>query len=489
MKQLLIVLIAVAPLTGCVLLESPQQTFDRLSKASDANAAKTVADDPSPQNRARAARDLGGKRDATSIELLRKTLRDSDPSVREAAAQALRETGDAAATASTDVMQALLSETNPAAAVAMGWALNGWKTDLAPAAESLKRALAQKDDPLARYHAALLLRKHATVELLAPVYVDTLETKVAQDARNKPDELLADLIPKNSATILPLLLDAAKSDNPAVRVAIARLLHNFKPEISPSEKVRRMIANPNAPEPDSTLPPDAEKLLLALLKDPDGTVREAAAWAARMCVPTPTSTGPLLLAGLADPVEAVRTESAHALAWLITMNRAPNGALAAVANLLNDPSAKVRAEGAFALSQSGALPADITKSLASRADATQETDAEVRSNAALALGLGANIPERDAALHRGLTDRNEGVVHRSLASIGLTGHADDRTLNIIAQLTAPPHPLGTRLNALGALNSIGPKAKSARPAVLAAAADPNPDIQEMAKRALQRLDE
>lgn len=489
MKQILILIAAAGLLSGCVLLESPETMSTLITQNSEKQAAASISSDPAPQNRARAARELGGKRDTPNITLLRNALRDPEPVVREAAAQALRETGDAAATASADALQALQTETNPAAAVAMGWALNGWKTDLAPAVESLKRVLVQKGDPLARYHAALLLRKLVDVELLAPVYVDTLATQIARDARNKPDALLTELIPNNSTVILPLLVEAAKRPDPAGRIAVAHLLHNFKPALSPVERARMMIANPNAIVPDTTLPPAAEQLLLALLKDSDGSVREAATWSARMCEPTPVSAGPLLVAGLSDPVDAVRAESARALVWLITRDRAPAGSLVAIAKLLHDPAPKVRAESALALSQYGKLPADITKALAELANANVEPDAEARRSAAVALGNGASIPERDAALHRALADRDEVVVQRSLASIGMLQLADDKTLQMLAQLTAPVHSLGTRLTALGALNSIGPKAASARSAVQAASADPNPDIQDAAKRTLQRMSE
>jgi len=474
-------------LSGCTMLEVP--TMESLSRKSDEKAAAAILSDPSPSNRAKAAVELGGNGDPASVELLRKALRDPDPLVREAVAEALRESGDAGKSAEFDLMQVLQNETNAAAAMAEGWTLQRWKVDLRPALPSLLKVVDQKNDARSRYYAAILVSDMVEVSVVAPVYVDTLGTRVAKDARNKPEVLLEEMIPGHSGVVLPLLVSGAESDNPSARIAIAHLLNKFKIRPDPIETMRQLRANSMADVFSSVLPTEAEQLLLKLLVDKDPGVREAAAWSAGMCDPAPNAAGPLLLAALSDESENVRAAAVGSIGPLVAQQRAPAGSLDAMARLLNDPSDKVRADAALALAHIGELNMEITVLLADRVDARVEPDANVRAMSASALSRGVNSPELRGALLRGLRDSNETVVERSLASIGHRGVSDPEMLSEVAARITAANSKGVRLTALGTLRDLGPAAVSMRVQVLAVQAEPDADIREGAAAALTRMDE
>jgi len=463
--------------------------FESASRSSEDKTGSLVLTDSSPQVRIRAAGELGRKGDPASIDLLRRALVDSDPAVRQAVAEALRDAGDKGKVAESDLVLALQAETNPSAAVAMGWALQRWKSDLRPGLDTFLKVISQKDDVRSRYHAALLIRNLVGVDMVAPVYVDTLGTQVAKDARNKPQELLSDLIPEHANTILPLLAAGAKSGHPDARVEIARLLHHFKPKTDPREIARRLREDPNADVYSSVLPPEAEITLLALLGDEAPEVRAAAAWSAGMCSPAPLATGPLLLAALADTDESVRAAAVLSLGPLVALKRAPRGALKGMEALIDDPSAKVRADTALAIAHLGKLNADTTRKLAARVDAEIEPDANARAMAASALGGGADVPELKAAIVRGLRDSDTSVVERTLSSIGQLQFADKNVLNTVAELTRSESSFGIRLVAIGALSSLGSKASPVYDALVTASVDPDDNIRAAAEFALERIRE
>ena len=475
-------------LSGCITMETPEQMMERISRQSEEKASAAILSDPSPHERTRAARELGRKGDAASVDLLIKALGDADAMVRAAAAEGLRDAGDAGAKGREPVMAALLAESDPSAVVAMGWALQRWKVDLRPASDVFAGVMSQTNNPRARYHAALLTRSFAEVSVLAPVYVDTLGTKVAQDARNKPDELISDLIPKNGKTLIPFVVAGAESENPATRAEVARLLRKFKPPVDPMERVRQLRENPQADIMKTILPAEVEAALLRLLADPDASVRAAAAWSAGMCDPAPDASVPLLRGLLKDTNEAVRSAAVYAIGPMVVLKRAPKETLDDMSFLIDDESAKVRAAAAHSLAQQGSLPANITKKLALKLDASREPDAYARSMIAAALGSGAKSPEMTTALLKGLKDSDKTVVERTLSSIGQSGVEDADVLTLVADLTRPEADFGIRLNALGALNTLGAKARPVRAHVVAAAGDPNEAIRSAAQFALKNID-
>lgn len=460
-----------------------------MTPSGSADATTKVLSDPSPRERADAAGELGRRRDAQAVDALRQALGDGDASVREAVGYALRDAGDAGRVADPDLRRALQRESDPAAAVAMGWTLKRWDVDLHDVVEPLRKVTEQKNDPRARYHAALIIEDVASADVIAPVFVDTLGTAVAKDSRNKPEDRIIALLPGATDVILPLLASAATNSNPEARAAVARLLFKFKPRIDPLEVSRRLMANPSADVHYTQLPAAAESMMMALLDDSDGSVREAAAWSAGMCEPAPYATAPKLLKLTSDPVPDVRSASASSLARLIPLKKAPDGSLDAIAALLADPVPSVRSDAAQSLAGIGALPPDITRQLCQRVDRASEPDADVRASAANALGWGASIPELGAALLKGMSDPDTTVVERSLSATGMRGTADSETLRVIADLTGAGRDKGVRLTALGALRDLGPKANTVRAAVQAAAADSDSDIRDGASAALSRIDD
>jgi len=484
MLRLMFVVFAMV-LNGCVALQMGTMGGHPSQKDNMA----TALSDPSPQVRRQAVEELGEKGDPASVDLLRKSLNDPDPGVREAIALALREAGDAGREAGGDLLAALQMETNASAAVEMGWTLYRWDTDLRPAHDSLLRVMKQKDDARSRYHGALLSRAWMDVDILVPVYVDTLGTQVAKDARNKPDNLIVELIPEHGKMILPLLVSAATNNNPAARAAIAHLLYQFKPKPDPVAMMRQLMANPSADVHSSVLPAEAEKLLLKLMTDIDRDVREAAMWSAGMCQPAPNAAGPLLLKAMTDTEENVRAAAVGSIGPLVAQQRAPAGSLDAMAKLLNDPSNKVRGEAALALAHIGDLSPEVTRLLTARVDTRVEPDATVRAMAAGALGRGAKIPELRTALLLGLRDNNETVVERSLASIGHSGTSDQEILSEVSARITSAYSKGVRLTALGTLRDLGPAATPVRASVQAVQADQDRDIREAATEVLARMND
>lgn len=447
---------------GCAMFAMPD--LEELRRR-EAEAARTaVRDDPSPVRRAEAAELLGRSGDAGAVPLLVAALADPESTVRRAAAEALRELREVARSAAGEMLAALQREKDPGSAVAMGWALHSWHMDVAPGAPSLRAVLSGRD-PLLRYHAALLLDGVIEVEPVAQVYIDTLGTKVAADARTHPADRLEGLIGSAGDRLLPLLVMASTNAEPVRRAAVAALLGRYKP-----------------------LPAAAEASLIAMLKDPDARVREAAAWACYLCEPMPAAAAGPLIAGLKDASAPVRANCARGVGQLIALGKAPSTALDVLSQALEDSAPDVRAATLSALAHMGPLPKDITFLVAARLDARAEMSADVRAEAANALFRGAHAPEVRAALLRGLDDAAPVVVERSLASIGHLALHDEEVLQRVAERTAPAQPKGFRLLALGALGDIGGKAAPVRAAAERAATDPDGDIREGAARALQRID-
>lgn len=447
-------------LTGCAMFQIP--TMEDLQRAGVEQARRDLTS-PDAARRAEAVEELGGEGTAEAVQLIRPALKDSDPRVRTAAARALKEAGSEGQVAQAELMTSLQAEKDPEAAVAMGWTLSGWRVDLTPALPALRSVLQQPDHFL-RYQAALLMSPHVEVMEVAPVYLDTVGTWAEKNLRNKPVEVLSDLVASDGQHLVGLLEAATARINAQQRAAAAKLFSDYRP-----------------------LPIPGKNVILKLLADPDPVVREAAAHAALMSVPPPDEAGPGLLKLMADPVGAVRAEAVNAIGPLVARRVAPAGALEAMGKAMSDPDAEVRESAALALGHVGELPEAVALQLMARLDPLVETSPEVRANAVSGL---ARAPKSDAlkqALRTGLNDRDPGVRTRALATTGHANVRDEELLNIVLGRTGPQTDKGQRLTAIGCLNDLQWKRDDIVAALQRLSLDPDEDIREAATFAMKQV--
>ena len=445
--------------TGCAMFEIP--SIEDIRHASAANARNDLAS-PDPARRAEAVEELGGEDTAEAVLLIRPVLKDGDARVRAAAARALGDARTAGAAAQADVMTALLAEKDPEAAVAMGWTLRKWKADLAPAVPAL-RAVMQQPDAFWRYQAALLLSPHVDVMEVAPVYLDTVGTWAEQDLRTKPLEVLEDLVASDGPRLVGLLESATSRSNPLQREAAAKLFSDYRP-----------------------LPGPGRNVILKLLADPDPAVREAAAHAALMSVPTLDEAGPGLLKLLGDPAAAVRAEAAGAIGPLVARGVAPAGSLDALARGMSDPDAEVRESTALSLGHVGQLPDAVALQIMARLDPLVESSAEVRATAAAGLARATVSDTWKKALRQALSDPEETVRTRALATVGHAQARDPEMLAVVLSRTTPSTPKGVRLTAIGCLNDLQWRRDDILAALQRLSLDPDTDIRDAATFAMKQ---
>lgn len=393
----------------------------------------------------------------------RRDLTSPDAAKRAAAARALGESGAAGAVAQADVMKALIEEQDPEAAVALAWTLRTWKADLAPALDALRRVINQPDH-FWRYQAALLISPYVDVLEVAPVYLDTVGTWAEKNLRNKPVVVLADLVASDGPRLVGLLESAASRTNPHQRAAAAKLFSDYRP-----------------------LPHPGKNVILKLMADPEPVVREAAAHAALMSVPTLDEAGPGLLKLLGDPEAAVRAEAASAIGPLVARGVAPAGALDALAKGMSDPDAGVRESTALSLGHVGALPDGVARPLMARLDPLVEPSAEVRATAAAGLARAPATDELKKALRQALGDHEEQVRVRAMATVGHAQLRDPELLAIVLSRTTASTPKGQRLTAIGCLNDLQWKRDDILAVLQRLSLDPDMDIREAATFAIRQV--
>ncbi len=446
-------------LTGCALFHIP--TMEELQRASAEQARLDVAS-PDAARRAEAVEDLGEEGTAAAMQLIRPALKDGDARVRTAAARALKEAGAEGQVAQADVLACLQAEKDPEAAVAMAWTLKGWQADLAPALPAL-RAVVQQPDHFWRYQAALLMSPYVDVQEVAPVYLDTVGTWAEKNLRNKPVEVLGDLVVSDGPRLVGLLEAAITRSNAQQRAAAAKLFSDYRP-----------------------LPNPGKNVILKLLADPDPMVREAAAHAALMSVPSLDEAGPMLLNMLGDPAATVRAEAASAIGPLVARGVAPAGAMDALAKGMSDPDAGVRESTALALGHVGALPDGVARQLMARLDPWVEPSAEVRATAAAALARAPATDELKKALRQALGDSEEQVRVRAMAAVGHAQLRDPELLAIVLSRTTAATPKGSRLTAIGCLNDLQWKRDDILAALQRLSLDPDADIRDAATFAMKQ---
>ncbi len=447
-------------LTGCAMFEIP--TLEDLQRAGAEQARRDVAS-PDASTRAQAVEDLGEEGTAAAVQLIRPTLNDGEARVRTAAARALKEAGTEGQVAQAELMACLQAEKDPEAAVAMAWTLQGWRADLAPALPAL-RAVVQQPDHLWRYQAALLMSPYVDVQEVAPVYLDTVGTWAEKNLRNKPVDVLEDLVASDGQRLVGLLESALNRTNGRQRAAAAKLFSDYRP-----------------------LPNPGKNVILKLLADPDPVVREAAAHAALMSEPALTEAGPALLHLLGDPVAAVRAEAASAIGPLVARGVAPAGALDALARGMSDADAEVRESTALSLGHVGTLPEAVARQLMARLDPDVESSVDVRATAAAGLARAPATDELKKALRGALGDPEEQVRTRAMATVGHAQLRDPELLAMVLSHTAPAISKGQRLTAIGCLNDLQWNRADIMAALQRLSLDPDPDLRDAATFALKQV--
>lgn len=447
-------------LTGCAMFEIP--TLEDLQRAG-AEQARRDLNSPDAATRVEAVEDLGGEGTAEAVQLIRPALKDVDPRVRTAAARALKESGSEGQVAQAELLISLQREKDPEAAVAMGWTLRGWRADLTPGLSTL-RAVVQQPDHSLRYQAALLMSPHVDVMEVAPVYLDTVGTWAEKNLRNKPVDVLEELVASDGPRLVGLLEAALTRTNGRQRAAAAKLFSDYRP-----------------------LPNPGKNVILKLLADPDPVVREAAAHAALMSVPPPDEAGPGLYKLLSDPAGAVRAEAVNGIGPLVARGVAPAGAWSAMGAAMSDPEPAVRASAALALGHVGDLPEAVAHQLLARLDPAVEPSAEVRANAVSALSRAPKSDALKSALQAALQDADEGVRTRALATVGHAGLRDEELLKIVLSRTGGQTAKGLRLSAIGCLNDLQWKRDDVVSTLSRLGLDPDEDIREAAAFALKQV--
>ncbi len=189
--------------------------------------------------------------------------------------------------------------------------------------------------------------------------------------------------------------------------------------------------------------------------------------------------GPLVEA-LKDPAEARRAAAAHGLA---TLGEAAAPAVPALVAALGDPSHAVRAAAAWAVGDIGPAAAPAKPALIRL---LHDDDPFVRAGAAFGLG-GIGGAARDAvpALVERLDDADERVRWCSGNALGKIG-LDGDSVEPLARLVRETNGRGRGL-AAEALGRVGTGAHAAVPELIAAAADPRPDVRWRAVWALGRI--
>ena len=246
----------------------------------------------------------------------------------------------------------------------------------------------------------------------------------------------------------------------------------------------RFAAGPDSPEvlawlDDRRQAGRAVSALVGALRDPDGEVRAAAAWALDAGGAEAAAAAPRLADALRDEEEAVRAAAARALGALGPGVRAKAGP--ALFDALDDDRAGVRHAAAQALARLE-LEGDAVPRLVG---ALGNADRYVRAFAAWSLGnLGEAAREAVPALVRALdADDTATAVSAALARIGPA--AAEAVPALAADLGGPD--AGRRWRAARTLGRIGPPAHAAVPALRQALRDPNEAVRAHAARALGRI--
>jgi hypothetical protein len=300
--------------------------------------AKTLLKDKDAEDRAEAARWLGGRKQPEAVAALAKALSDRDASVRQAAASALWSTGKDAAAAKPELEKALGDPVAAVAARAAG-ALASMGVPKKDLADAWRRALEGSRDDATAFISARGLIGIDPPETLAPPILKWL-TRHAEDAANPragrstfddrdSAEAAADalerLLDVDAAPLLPLLEKTLRRSPESGKYILGPLARVKK---LPAGTLDLALANTGSSDADTraaavtlagklTSDRDVARWLpeaTRLLGDRDESVRIQACWALRGVKGLAAGSAPELARLVAsDPSERVRESAVKAL--------------------------------------------------------------------------------------------------------------------------------------------------------------------------------
>ncbi len=454
---------------GEVVFDSPGLVQDPAAPVS----LRAALGDPDPRVRAAVAWLLPvfkGKA-ATSVPLLTARLKDPDASVRRAAGEALSRFGPAAKDATPTLLEALsdpdenyinddnvsakaakaLEAIGPAAKAAMIDRLTG---RLGDPDESVRRRASWALQMLRGKVASPLFRLLADPKTPRPVKVEVLRV-LARDHGAGATTSFGEEERPDARDAIPVLRELARDNDEKVRAAARTLLVAVEPSgEAAARSLLEAIRAGDVSEWDydqalKALEPSAAVVLVEGLKDPDEEVRTAAAYA---------------LAGLAehlprpdDEAEGEKPDPAAAEARVRGLRLRSRAADALVA-ALKDPDTAVRWASAWALYALGTGERAIPALIEMVKDRTTRVATGARIRLASVIGGGnGNRSDRSA--------NGEKLRVAAIQALGGFGAAAVPAVPALTDALGEGDGL-TRWFAAGVLGEIGPDAKAAVPALI-----------------------
>ncbi len=358
-RRVLVIWVLVACCAGAVRAQFDEEKHVR-------EFAKRLAKDRDAQERASAARWLGGRKNPEAVAALAKALSDPDASVREAAASALWSTGKDAVAAKPELTKALADPDAAVIARAAG-ALAVMDVPDSELAEAWRQALEGARDDATAFLAARGLIGMERAEKLAPPILTYLAKRAEAAARPAPgrsiwndrdsaenaEKALSHLLAKDAAPVLPLLdrtvaqspnsgryvLGALASVKTLPKGTVDLALAHTRSSVAETRNAAITLAGKVTSEREAARwIPEA----IRLLGDPDEGVRIEACWALKGVKGLAHEAAPELARLLSsDSPSRVRHSAAGALEEIGNVsNPVPKSAKAAVATAAKDALAR-----------------------------------------------------------------------------------------------------------------------------------------------------
>jgi HEAT repeat protein len=386
---------------------------------------------PSPEARAEAARELGQRTQAGSLESadaqrvvsgLIEALHDQDASVRLAAAHSLTQIGRPRAKGALEALQA--ASKDPDGRVRVVALLGVWKVARDEACYARVLEALTEESPEVRKETVSALASHApnkdTVLALIPVLKDKDET-VAEQARYAL-RLASAVAGSQAKEAVPALMRMLGDDDPKVRHVVVAALAGIGPEAGA-----------------------AQPLLIRALRDPNDDVRATTAWALGKVGTDRKIAVAALIEALSDKYGRARMEAAYSLGITGAEASAGNPALQQAAR---DRLVSVRVASRLALWRTTG----------------DETYVALAIDDAAANGPG-QLGNASAFLEQA------GAPAVPLL-VGMLGHRDAKV----------------RSTAVLTLALIGPPAKPALPSLIKALKDSDQEVRKSAAEAILRIE-
>jgi HEAT repeat protein len=360
------------------------------------------------------------------------------------------------------------------------------------------RSLAQRRDPERRRWAveALAQARGQDLPVVAPALIAALRD-ADPTVRRASARSLADAIRKGAfegyggvaaevASATAALISALGDGDAGVRAEAARALGDLRVEAPP-----RGVTRPaSRPGPAASVGPDpavAVPALLGALRDPEPSVRAAAALALRVTAPKDGDAPPALLAAfVADPSPEVRGAAAHALG-----RRWANEDVVFLALLDRFPAASPANQGAIAgaLAQLGGTPAPALPGLIEALKSENPWARRGIAEALARLGPGAKaaLPALARVAREELREGWRFSAAEAVAAIDPDSAEAQALIAPLVELVRSDDGRGSGGAAALALGRFGPAARSAIPALRAAMQGRDSNLRTWAALALDRI--